>query len=445
MKLKPSNYNLLINDKDEDYYLNTYTGSTLRLTKRASKDLLYIINKIEKYDDIGLEFQLIVELLLEHGFVLPYESDELTLVFNTFNERRKNKSALSLLITPTLKCNMKCFYCYQDRNNQSNLNKHDISSIVSFAAEKLEQSNRLRVTWFGGEPLFDKGFLFECSNALIELAKNRYIDYSATIVSNAYLLDTETLLNLVKHKVKNIQVTLDGSQVFHDKVRRHLNVATNKREASFEKIINNINLASNYLDITVRVNVSIINMTSIENLINELAKANLQSKIKNIYFHPIYNYNTINSNSNYKPTEGTHLTIQQFAKLEVEWLRQAYNKGFKINFPLKSGCSALQENSFIIESNGEVKKCNNDIGKSGTAFTTIYTTELISKFNIDNWKNYHPETITECRNCMFLPVCFSNCPHRNMNSAERKPDKCPSFKYNWREVLPFVLNQMSKD
>lgn len=443
MKLKISRYNLKVSG-EENYLLNTYTGSTVQLTKNHFNKVSNILETIEKYGDIDCRYQGIVELLLNHGFIVPYDQDELNQVLDTFKNRRTRTSKLSLLVTPTLKCNMKCFYCYQDRTNQSNLKKHDIDAIVRFADNKLEKSGSMHVTWFGGEPLYDKEFLFECSSALIELAKSRNADYSSSIVSNGYLLDTETLQELVKNKVENIQITLDGSKIYHDRVRRHLNVDTNKREGSFNKIISNIQKVSNYLDITLRVNVSVINMNSIEMLIKELADANLSSKIKRLYFHPVFNYSTEDPSANYKPKDNTHLSIQHFAKLEAQFLSLARNKGFKISDPFiggHSGCSALQKNSFIIESNGEVKKCNNEIGKCGTSFTSINSPEVVEKNNLETWENYQPANIPECKSCVFLPVCFSNCPHRNMNSPEEKPDKCPSFKYNWQDTIPMILKQ----
>ncbi|TKI79835.1 radical SAM/SPASM domain-containing protein [Bacillus mycoides] len=445
MQLKASKYNLLVSREQENFLLNTYSGSAVSLKDNEFIKLKEILNNIDRFQKTDFNNKLIEGFLLKHGFVVPYHKDEVHLVMKDYNNRRKDSSKLSLLITPTLKCNMKCFYCYQDRENKSNLNvKDDIDAIVNFAKNKLETSGKLHVSWFGGEPLYDKNFVYNASTALMELANLRNAEYSASMVSNGYLLDDLTITELKKYKVKSIQITLDGSQVQHDKVRRHLNPISNKREGSFSTIIKNVKKAATFFNISLRVNVSQINMNSIYNLINELALEGLANKEINLYFHPVFNYHITKPNSDYSPAENVHLTIQNFSKLESEWLLYAKEKGFNINDPFKpedSGCIAVQKNGYVIQSNGEVKKCSNDIGKSGTAFTSISSLDTVDTCNLDMWDNYQPDAINECKKCVFLPVCHSNCPHRNMYSPEEKPDKCPSFKYNWETTLPLYLKQ----
>lgn len=443
MKLKTSKYNLFVAKEQIKFLLNTYSGSAVQLKNNEFIQLKEILDDIDQFGETTPEKKVIAEFLLKQGFLVPFNKDELEHVLNYYNDTRKNTSSLSILIVPTLKCNMNCFYCYQDRDNKENLNiTEDIDAIVRFADNKLESSGKLHVNWFGGEPLHDKKFVYNASTALMNLANSRNADYSAHMVSNAYLLDDSTISELNKYKVKSIQITFDGSQVQHDKVRRHLNPVTNRREGSFSTIVKNIKNAASVFDITIRVNVSQHNLNGIETLIDELAFEGIAEKEVKLYFHPVWNYKTTNDKTDYTPNEKIHLTVQNFSVLESQWLNYAKVKGFKIRDPFhfgNSGCSAVQKNSYIIESNGHVKKCNNDIGKPGTAFTTITSPGHVDTHNLDVWENYQPEK--ECKSCVFLPVCYSHCPHRNMYSPEEKADKCPSFKYNWQTTLPLFLEQ----
>ena len=444
MRLKVSRYNLNVGTGAETYLVNTVSGAAIRLGEKEHKSLSGILNLIDEAGGVHPHQKIIADFLLEHGFVVPADVDELERVLNKYDQGRSNSSTLSLLITPTMRCNMGCFYCFQDRSNQSSLKKYDIDAIIQFAAGRLEQLGKLHVTWFGGEPLLDKDFIFETSTALIDLANSRKASYSASMVSNGYYLDNETAINLQKYKVKSIQVTFDGSQQDHDKIRRHLMPLSDRRIGSFFEIVKNLLFASNFLEITIRVNVTRINVGGINILIDELASAGLAEKVKGIYFHPVFNYKTSNPKANYQPKEGVHFSIQDYAEVEVEYLAYAVERGFRIPDPLKpnySGCGAVQKNSFIIDSNGEIKKCNNDIGKPGTAFTSLYTSDITDTSNLTPWDDYRPEANPGCGSCSFLPVCYSHCPHRNINSPEAKPDKCPSNKYNWQRTLPLVLKQ----
>lgn len=443
MKFKTSRYNLLVAEKQVNYLLNTYSGSAVQLGEKELVKLKEILNEIVQFGEINSDKQIITDFLFKHGFLVEVNKDELGQVLDDYNDNRKKTSNLSLLITQTLKCNMNCFYCYQDRGNKSNLNiNEDLDSIVRFADSKLESSGKLHVTWFGGEPLYDKNFVYNASTALINLANSRNSDYSASIVSNGYLLDNSTISELKRYKVKSIQITLDGAQIWHDKVRRNLNPVTNKREGSYSTIIKNVKNAANFFDVTLRINITQHNFKEVETLIDELVFEGLVEKEVQLYFHPVFNYNTTKSEIDYTPNKKIHFTIQDFSILESSWLNYAREKGFKIKDPFKSGntgCSAVQLNSYIIDSNGQVKKCNNDIGKPGTAFTSIKSFENVENRKLDIWENYQPEK--ECERCVFLPLCYSNCPHRNMYSPEKKQDKCPSFKYNWQYTVPLFLNQ----
>jgi uncharacterized protein len=445
MKFKASKYNILVTTKQENFLFNTYSGSAVQLRDIELKKLNEILCNTHQFEEIDSDKEIIIDFLLKHEFIVPFNKNELRYVMNRYNNMRLDTSDLSLLITPTLKCNMKCFYCYQNRENKNSLNiNEDIDAIVRFADNKLESSRKFNVTWFGGEPLYYKRFVYKASTALINLAERRNAQYSASIVSNGYLLDASAVCELKKYRVKSIQITLDGSQVQHDKVRRHLNPVTNKREDSFSTIIKNVNNASTFFDISLRINISQFNFKGIETLIDELAFEGLAEKEVQLYFHPVFNYIVTNPTADYRPNDNIHLKIQDFSILESQWLHYAKQKGFKIRDPYKtgnSGCFAVQKNSYIIESSGEVKKCNNDIGKPGTAFTSIMSTKSIDNHNISIWENYKPDNIKECKNCVFLPLCYSHCPHRNINSPEERVDKCPSLKFNWQNTIPLFLKQ----
>jgi len=447
MKLKTSRYNLNVESGTENYLLNTFSGAAIRLQEKELKSLTQVLDIIEEAGDVPSHQRMIADFLLAHGFVVPSQVNELERALDKYDQGRSDVSTLSLLITSTMKCNMGCFYCYQDRSNQNSLKPYDIDAIIRFVGSRLEPSGNLHVTWFGGEPLLAKDFIFEASVALMALVNSRKASYSANMVSNGYYLDNETTIALQKYKVKSIQVTFDGSQQDHDRTRRHLMPLSNRRVGSFFEIVKNLLFASDFLDVMIRVNVSRLNSGRIKMLIDELASAGLAEKVKGIYFHPVFNYKTSNPKANYQPKEGVHFSIQDYAELEVEYLTYAVERGFKINDPLRpsySGCSAVQKNSFIIDSSGEIKKCYNDLGRPGTAFTSLYAAEYTDTSNLIPWDDYRPETNPGCGSCSFLPICYSNCPHRNINSPEAKPDKCPSYKYNWQRTLPLVLKQRAQ-
>ena len=357
---------------------------------------------------------------------------------------------------------MGCYYCFEDRTSSEKLATGDIDAIVRFAADRLPANGHLHVTWFGGEPLLQKDFVFEASKALIQLTERLHARYSASMVSNGYNLDPITARELQDHRVSGIQVTFDGAKEHHDAVRRHQPLTVARKEGkylpimmntteskvrrigSYQRIVENITQASEFIQIGVRVNVSKQNAPSIKRLIDDLAEAGLAGKLASIYFTPLYNFKVTDPDKHYQPTEKVHFGMREFAILEAELLEYAVSNGFQLRdwaTPSNSGCIAVAKNGFVIDSNGEVKKCDHELGEPGTAVSSLRDPAVSDTANERKWDEYRPESNPGCDTCVLLPVCYSHCPHKNMASTPEEADKCPSHKYNWERTLPLVLAQ----
>ena len=63
---------------------------------------------------------------------------------------------MELTVCPTLACNFACPYCFQGHGRTyESMSREVRDEVVSLAERMLDASgaSRLRVTWFGGEPL----------------------------------------------------------------------------------------------------------------------------------------------------------------------------------------------------------------------------------------------------------------------------------------------------
>ena len=239
-------------------------------------------------------------------------------------------------------------------------------------------------------------------------------------------------------------MTLDGQQEHHDTVRRHLLPVAGRRVGSYARIVENISKVSEVLRISVRVNMSKRNAPSVKSLIDDLAAAGLAAKLGAINFAPLYNYKVTDPRKNYQPRDDVHFTMRDFADLEAELLEYASARGFKLRDwadPSYAGCIAVAKNGFVIDSNGEVKKCDHELGEPGTAVSSLRDPAVLDAGNERKWDEYRPEANAGCDTCVLLPVCYSHCPHKNMAQTPEQADKCPSHKYNWERTLPLVLAQ----
>lgn len=93
---------------------------------------------------------------------------------------------------------------------------------MALAARMLDASRakRLTVTWFGGEPLIATDVIEALSPRLISLAEERGCDYKAWVFTNGYLLDEDVVDLLLRCRVTNIHIPLDGVGATNDATRR---------------------------------------------------------------------------------------------------------------------------------------------------------------------------------------------------------------------------------
>ena len=67
-----------------------------------------------------------------------------------------SKDHLDLTIAPTLKCNLCCPYCFEENKPLFVMDKAICDKIVKFI-KKHNFAKKIRITWFGGEPLLCVG------------------------------------------------------------------------------------------------------------------------------------------------------------------------------------------------------------------------------------------------------------------------------------------------
>ena len=77
----------------------------------------------------------------------------------------------------------------------------------------------MMVCWYGGEPLMALSVISRLTQKMLELCEEKHVEYVANIVTNGYLLTQETLEELLRCKIHQIQVTLDGSCETHNQRR----------------------------------------------------------------------------------------------------------------------------------------------------------------------------------------------------------------------------------
>jgi uncharacterized protein len=179
--------------------------------------------------------------------------------------RLLDDTALELIIFPTEQCNFRCVYCYEDFA-LGRMAPEVVQGIRSLLDRRVEAGlRRLRLSWFGGEPLLAENVVLDISRHANELARDASFDYRSAMSTNGSRLTPEVCERLVACGVRHYQISLDGWGEAHDRTRRRRNGT-----GTFDRIWANLRaMKGSSLDFTValRVHCSPANRAGVEELV----------------------------------------------------------------------------------------------------------------------------------------------------------------------------------
>lgn len=212
-----------------------------------------------------------------------------------------------------------------------------------------------------------------------------------------------------------MQITLDGDKLIHDQ-RRYLSDGG----GTFDNILENIKIYSQYFRVAIRVNIDNKNKNDINQLIRRFEKMN------NVYMYVAL---VDNINDNYENEKC--LDIEEYAIYESSFNEKIGN----FSLPEKNLlCMSNVKDGVVIGPNGEFYKCWNHVGynnlivgnvKEGICYNDAYNDFVFDK-DLDN----------DCKKCEVLPLCFGGCSDYRIREGKKR---CLAIKYNINDkVLSFA-------
>lgn len=400
-KLKSSLFN--VNGKLNGSYLlaNTFTGSVVKVNQNG----LDAAREIFRQPQLGSNYRHdnFVNLLIENGFLIPENQDEMEVLKWKFENTKKGELGLGIAITTTTDCNFSCTYCYQ-RAEVAAISEAEEEKIIAYIRRNLPGKKILRIVWWGGEPLLRVAFIHRYSNILMKIAAEYDVEYQSSIVSNGFLLTKNVAEILAKCKISRIQITLDGDAKSHD-CRRILKSGL----GSYNKIVNNILESANYFQIVIlRVNVDRRNIDDAKAVLNILEKV---SKKVSVTLRPV----TTPLKSG---RESWMFTEQEFSDKQLDFATYAVALGYRVHFGhVDSGttyCNAYQSsNSFGLDPGGNIQICPVYTGNNENHFGRLQKDGrvILNKASCQfAWtKSKVPFDDNNCLECLSLPICMGGC------------------------------------
>jgi uncharacterized protein len=314
--------------------------------------------------------------------------------------------------------------------------------VTNFIRDNLlhqtDEPGKLRVTWVGGEPLYDIKVLSELAEQIFDSATQQNYEVSAYIITNGVLFKERIAKKLKKPPfcVDSIQVTLDGPKKLHDRVRFFKD-----KRPSFDIICENKALAKKNVAITIRIGiVADFEASDFKCLLKELFERKVLDE-KNENTPRIFMARICPCKSDHCTT-GKAMFMSRFAKLELECAKIAKEMGVNLEIasgwekPKSTSCSNLGIDNFAIDVDGNISKCFESMGREEDAIGNVR--KGIDRRSIENqkWVTYTPfiDLDAECRECRILPLCKKGCPRLVMRGEGKE---CSPLKYNLDKRLLF--------
>lgn len=409
--LKQSRFNVFF-DVDGTYVLvNTLTGAIIEFTSEEYNAFRYDINSFSMEQ---------IALFKEDGFLVNNYLNEIALLRNAYIEKKYGNDAATIIIATTLECNFACPYCFENHSSgqmDENVQENLIKKIETLFSSGIKNLN---IDWFGGEPLLYPSIIINLSKKINKLCTINHVNVSYSITTNGYLLDSTLISMLKQNGLEIVKITLDGSAKIHD-TRRKLKSG----KGTFDKIIENISKIQELsIAILVRVNIDKSNIDYYSNVVDIL------KKYRNVTVYPAIvtlekNQAEEQASKCYLPKE--HGLFYQ----EIQNKTCYYNLNNELNRGVCS-CMAEHKYSFVVDPQGYIYKCVNDIGHIDLAYSSVFDNEMFEISTIAKYLGRDPFTETECETCPYIPLCYGGC----ISEYDVKGfHMCSPAKYLFKELI----------
>ena len=394
------NLNALVPGKNVVAIANLFKGTFAEYSPLE----LFLLSKLDELD----EHHPIIERFAKRGIITRV--DELAALEMMGRVSCAEPRGFGLTICPTMACNFDCTYCFE-KHRSGKMSPEVQNDVVNLARRLLKAcgGKHLPVTWFGGEPMLAVDLIESMSERLMALAEEFGAEYSATIVTNGYLLTQENINILNRCKITLCQITIDGLGEMHD-ATRHLAGGG----ATFDRIIGNLRNSKIPFRICIRQNVQESNFSSVPK-VKEFIEMLAEESGNSLFYEP--NLVRRNKASEERGTQSTLLCGTDSSDIGImrETGRFSSGRGYY--------CGASGIWFIVIDENGNLFKCWESIGDPTNAFATVHDWDpnnpLDTAYAPDKFTMYVntslPTTDKECLECIWLPMCVGGCPYHRLH------------------------------
>lgn len=417
-----SKYNITVPIKDStDFFIVNPLHKSADIISEQELDLL------KKENDPNGDFH-------SRGYIAEEAVDKkaFKLAYIDFMEERE-KDETQLFFVPNYACNFACSYCYQEGYEpvKQTLNNDIIDAFFEYVRVEFAGKKKY-VTVFGGEPLLPGENQRKLLTYFIEKANDAQLDLA--FVTNGYTL-TEYIDLLQTARIREIQVTLDGTQEIHDN-RRYMK----GKQPTFDKIVAGIDACLHAgMEVNLRM---VVDKDNIDNLADlsrfAIERGWTKSPLFKTQIGRNYELHYCNSTPDRLFDRATLYGHMYELMKEHPYIAEFYKPAYSISkyisehqalpTPLFDSCPACKT-EWAFDYTGTIYSCTATVGKKGEELGTFYPVKSKNEAVIEEWQNRDITTIEKCKSCEVSLACGGGCAsvaknkHGHPNSPDCRPVK----------------------
>lgn len=336
--------------------------------------------------------------LIEKWFLVPNDFDDkkcANKVRFAYSVMKKKCNAITdYTIFSTTDCNARCFYCYELGRSRIPMSEETAIKVADYIIKHCG-SEKVKLHWFGGEPLYNKKVIDIICMKLQELE----IQFESKMTSNAYLFDSEVIKKSVNiWNLRKVQITLDGTRDVYNKTKAYIDKSIN----AYEIVLHNIRLLLDAkVKVVIRLNVGEHNAKNLLQLIEELHERFAGDEGIYVYTHVLFEI--AGNKENIRTVEARELLYADMKKIREKIVRYGFlqPKKLKNTLPVNQ-CMADSGNAITILPDGHIGLCEHF---SENEFIGHIDSEEFDQAVIKSFKEYC-NPCPECEECFYYPECL---------------------------------------
>ncbi len=415
----------------KDYRLNKHciyvkTDDGILLLNLLTKELLILTED---------EFANIKELdyLKERWFLVPEGFDDKkcadTVRWVQESTAKKSEHITSYTILTTTDCNARCFYCFEKGQPRIPMTEQTALKVSKYIKEH-SGGEKVGITWFGGEPLYNLAII----DLISEELRKYGVEFTSFMISNGYLFDDKTVKKAAENwNLKGVQITLDGTEEVYNKSKAYIYT----EGSPYQVVLNNVErLLKSKIAVNLRLNMDLYNADNLLKLVDELAerfggKQGVCAYVRHIFDSDI-------PMAEMHTEEEWEKRHQAMCRLEEKLLKAKLLQRSRISRKTKlNSCMADSGNNVVIVPTGNIGLCEHYINSE---FIGNINCEGFDISAVNNWKQRAPD-IPECAECFYYPECIRlkkctvshSCYAQRIKMFRRKTEQSMLYEYElWR-------------